>query len=98
MSSAEVATQGVVRWEDPPPPAPTARGGAQTPWAIVAWELRQQRDRWAVVYEGNPNPKLAMRINQGLSPWFRPARAFETTQRFRDGQVTIYARFVGGGE
>lgn len=86
---------GVLRWEDPPPFTTTQRGDVKRPWAIVAAELKANPGDWGVVYEGNPTPKLAVRIEQGLSPWFRPAGAYEATQRSRRGQVTIYARYIG---
>lgn len=87
---------GVLRWEDPPPFTTSQRSNDRRPWAIVAAELKAKPGELGVVYEDNPNPKLAQRIEQGLSPWFRPAGSFEATQRSRDGQVTIYARFIGG--
>ena len=50
------------------------------------------------MHEGDPNPKLATRIESGLSPWFRPAGTFEATQRGAGSTVTIYARYVGGDQ
>jgi hypothetical protein len=91
---------GVIRWEEPPPPRNGQRGdnGERVPWAVIAQELKGQPGRWAVVHEGDPNPKLATRIESGLSPWFRPAGSFEATQRSNGSKVTIYARYVGGDQ
>lgn len=87
----------VLRWEEPPPARTGQRlGRDRIPWAVIAQELKDQPGKWAVVHEGDPDPKLAARIEKGLSPWFRPAGAFEATQRSRGGQVTVYARYVGG--
>jgi len=88
---------GVIRWEEPPPPRNGQRvDGERVPWAVIAQQLRDAPGRWAVIHEGNPNPKLATRIESGLSPWFRPAGTFEATQRGAGSTVTIYARYVGG--
>lgn len=90
---------GVIRWEEPPPPRNGQRSDSErTPWAVIAQELKGEPGRWAVVHEGGPNPKLATRIETGLSPWFRPAGTFEATQRQVGPVVTIYARYVGGDQ
>ena len=88
---------GVLRWEEPPPPRTGQRlGRERIPWAVIAQELKDKPGKWAVVHEGAPDPKLATRIEAGLSPWFRPAGTFEATQRSNGAIFTIYARYVGG--
>jgi hypothetical protein len=86
----------IIRWETPPPFTTAHRTTDRTPWAAIAVELRARPGEWAVVHEGKADVSMQRRIRLGTSPWFRPAGAFEATQRRGgDGVVATYARYVG---
>lgn len=82
-----------IRFEDPPK--------APSSWADVAEELRAQPGRWAVVRDKSSGVKpngfftYASRIRRGTGP-FAPAGSFEAVVRDVDGEMRVFARFVGG--
>lgn len=91
---ADRTTQGVIRWEDPPPTGGEQAAGRQRPWALVANQLRDNPHIWALIDDHGGNVTLATRIAQGTS-WWKPAGAFEATTRIIGGRLHIYARYVG---
>ncbi len=91
---------GVIRWEDPPPPASRARGEARIAWPLVAQQLRQRPGVWAVVdehrtSERRPDGALSARINSGRTKWLVPAGSFQATTRQTVDVWTLYVRYLG---
>ncbi len=90
----------VLRWEDPPHSRNLGnKGGRPTDsrWNDIAETLRDERGRWAVVFEGER--QLAMsarsRISEGRTVCFRPLGDFEACVRSYEGTYTVYARYMG---
>lgn len=83
-------------WEEPP---------ARTSWSVrrdhvaIAAQLKSHPGQWAIIEAGERNNinNVAMRIKGGVLPAYRPAGAFEAVTRTKDGEVCVYARYVGGG-
>lgn len=96
LHGEQVAAAGVLRWEDPPPPA--RRGSDHLDRArarTVATQLRERPGQWAVIAAGVPNRSLITRIRSEGGPTWRPPGAWEAVCRVIDGRMTIYARYVG---
>ncbi len=91
---ADRATQGVIRWETPPPAGGDQTGTRQRPWALVAAQLRDRPGQWALIDDHGGNVTLATRIGNGTS-WWKPAGAFEATTRMINGRLHVYARYIG---
>jgi hypothetical protein len=88
--------QGIIRWEDPPPPVIGRRGRrARRAWSLVAYQLRQNPGRSALIDVGGDG-SLAARINNGES-WWAPPGAYEATTRVIDGRRCVWACYIGGG-
>ncbi|MEH1168935.1 hypothetical protein V6V47_26480 [Micromonospora sp. CPCC 205539] len=92
---------GVLRWEDPPPPTrrnPRTPGGATAAAeraVRIAAELRARPGEWAVIAEGANSRVLTTRIRHGVIAVWRPAGAYEAVCRTVDGRITVFARYVG---
>ncbi|GIF08709.1 hypothetical protein [Actinoplanes siamensis] len=91
----------ILRWETPPPPARPGNGITGSRWDQVAEQLRDERGRWAVVYEGEANnaSSIASVIRMGNVACFRPTGDFEAVSRRSPatGRVAVYARYLGDG-
>jgi hypothetical protein len=88
----------VIRWEEPPAKNHMPGGAAQTPWRLIAEQLRSRPGEWAVAREGvvgAGDSYVVSRIKTGDIAAFRPAGTFDATQRTCGGQVSIYVRYVG---
>lgn len=85
---------GVLRWEDPPPPA-VGGNGPRRPWALVAAQLRERPGCWALIDDSTTFPAYTARITAGVG-WWAPRGAFEACVRGVEGRLCMYARFVGG--
>lgn len=84
----------IVRWEDPPPRHVSPRKN----WAAIAAELMSNPKHWAVVEVGT-RPMVAgvvQQINHGRLLAFRPVGHFEACTRTNDGEMVVYARYIGG--
>lgn len=104
------ATKGmpaVLKWEDPPysrhAGSGAGRGGrpADSMWNGVAEQLRDERGRWALIYQGERKPAMAVRtfVTEGRRVCFRPVGDFEACMRSWGGVHFVYARYMGeGGE
>lgn len=97
MTDDEYETTGVLRWERPPAPGLTGGGGRRRPWPVVAADLRKNPGEWGVVLEdgGTNSGTTVARINNASTRWFKPAGAFYAVQRQVEGQVTVYAVYIG---
>jgi len=85
---------GVIRWEDPPPPMTGGVPATQMrPWALVAAQLRSRPGEWALI-DRDGNIALGPRIVKGTS-WWAPKGSFTAVTRIVDGEVRIYAKYVG---
>ncbi|MEV6297829.1 hypothetical protein AB0M02_00315 [Actinoplanes sp. NPDC051861] len=87
----------ILRWEDPPHAQAPAKGGGRSKWTEVADALREEPDRWAVLYEGRPYAAttLATVIRSGKIRCFCPTGSFAAVSRKHNDVVTVYARYVG---
>lgn len=92
----------VIRWEQPPAPAQSARPYTtrRSKLAPLADELRAQPGQWAVVFEGSAGQAtgMATHIRLGQMACFAPSGDFDATTRRSNGVTTTYARYVGDGE
>ena len=84
----------VLRWEEPPP------AGHRRPFRVQAWEqlaeiLRARPGRWALVATGSQHTGTAGQIVSARIRCFEPAGSFEARRRLVDGEVRVYARYVG---
>ncbi len=82
-----------VVWCDPPPPGSHTRGTRRA-WAAIAYQLREQPNRWALICDQDGNLTLGHRITHGHA-WWAPAGAYQTTTRMIEGRLHIWARYVG---
>lgn len=92
----------IVRWEDPPPPSGKGGRNPGTPssrYTTVADELRARPGDWAVIerFAGRRNNGLATKVAMGAMLCFTPAGDFEARTRHRNGEVLVYARYLGDG-
>lgn len=88
----------VIRWEDPPRTQSYGGGPSGSRFDGLAEVLRDEPNRWAVIYQGSRGTASGMagKIKHGAMKAFRPVGVFEATVR-TDGQTsTVYARYVGG--
>lgn len=93
-------TPRVIRWEDPPPCRNSSERSGRPPgseWNGVAEQLKDERGRWAVVFEGEREQALTVRkfIVEARRVCFRPMGDFEACIRALSGVHTIYARYMG---
>lgn len=62
-------------------------------------ELKAKPGEWAVIDAGdrsdNGKYSLAGNIKKGLQLAFQPAGSFEAVSRKVDGEIRVYARYVG---
>lgn len=82
--------EGIVRWEDPPPPAM----GPMRPgiYAEVVEELRANPGRWAVLWTDAKHASVADALRK------RGCQVASRSNRTEPKTYTIYARYVGGSE
>lgn len=90
----------VIKWEDPPHSRNVGNKGgrpADSMWNGVAEQLRGERGRWAVVFEGGRRHAMSIRgfITEGRRICFRPHGDFEACVRSWNGVHTVYARYMG---
>lgn len=101
--SETIEANRVLSWEDPPPSKNASHRSGRPPvsaWNRVAEELRGERGRWGVLYEGEKSTALNVRksVAEGRLACFRPIGDFEACLRSSDGKHVLYARFLGDGE
>ncbi|WIM97810.1 hypothetical protein ACTOB_001364 [Actinoplanes oblitus] len=101
MTAPAKTAAEIIRWENPPPPARPGQHLTGSRWDGVAEILRDERGRWAVVYEGDVNnaSSIASVIRMGNVACFRPTGDFEAVSRRSSttGLTTVYARYLGDG-
>jgi hypothetical protein len=85
----------MLRWEEPPE-ATHSEPVRASEWEPIAEQLRQQAYRWALIATGTKHTGTAGAINTGRIRCF-PAGSFEARRRLVDGEIRIYARYVGVG-
>lgn len=86
-------TRSELRWGEPPP----GRRGL-IDWPAVAVSLRAEPGRWAIIQvcrSPAAASNLARRVRDGSYSAFRPVGAFEAVSRTVDGEIRVYARYVG---
>lgn len=87
---------GVLRWEDPPPRTvrkPTQQGASN--WKLMADQMRQRPDVWAFLGTGPAAQAQHPRIAGGKTGNWHPAGSFVATTREIDGEVHLWAKYVG---
>lgn len=102
----------IIRWEEPPPATRRGLGGGRpltdtrpTPGTIgpraryiaVAAELRTRPGAWAVIRESTTPSGLGAQVSLGRQAAFTPPGDYQGTTRYRNGKVTVYARYLGDG-
>ncbi|BCJ45356.1 hypothetical protein GCM10010168_86250 [Actinoplanes ianthinogenes] len=101
MTAPTKTAAEIIRWENPPPSRRNPGGVVGSRWDEVAEQLRDERGRWAVVYEGDANnaSSAASIIRMGNVACFRPTGDFEAVSRRSPstGRTTVYARYLGDG-
>lgn len=97
MSDNNEALLGVLRWEAPPEAGYAGGSAKRRPWPIVARDLRDHPGEWGVVLvDGGTNSgSTVVRITGGHTQWFEPAGSFLAVQRSVNGQVIVYAVYLG---
>lgn len=84
-----------LEWEEPP----TLRRGpraADAETRAIAEALRARPNKWAKIAEGSRDSALVSKIKKGTHSAFAPEGSFEaTSRRDEDGDITVWARFVG---
>jgi hypothetical protein len=82
-------------WEEPPALRRGPRSGdAET--RAIADALRARPNTWAKIAEGSRDSALVSKIKKGTHPAFAPEGSYEaTSRRDEDGDITVWARFVG---
>lgn len=87
----------IVRWEEPPE---STYGGPGKPKPLVAhdliaWQLRRDPGRWALIVEGGTHSSMGSLISRGKIRPYSPAGSFEAVVRTINGSYNVYARFIG---
>lgn len=62
---------------------------------LIAYQLKRQPGKWAVVAEAPRNTGLAGSIATGRLRAYSPKGSFEAVTRNKGGIQTVYARYVG---
>jgi len=81
----------IIAWEDPP----SNRRRKGRDWSPVAADLKAHPGKWARIFEGKASRSLAGNISMGVLKAFQPKNSFQGAARQHDGEVTIWARYVG---
>lgn len=87
-------------WGDPPPVANKGWSGSHPNWSDTPTTLRNHPHRWAHIgsYAYGPAARHnAWRLRTGDHTAWTPGDFEITTRRQEDGQVHLYARYIGGG-
>jgi hypothetical protein len=83
----------IIRWEAPPVERSKPRRIAE--WDGVATDLRARPGEWALIATGAQHTGTAGQINAGRIVAFAPAGTFEAQRQTVDGEIRVYARYVG---
>jgi hypothetical protein len=80
-------------WAPPPVRARQQRREVPIDHDLIAAELRSNPGEWALIPAASTG--LAGHIRRGDVRAYRPPRTFEAVRRDVDGEICIYARYVG---
>jgi hypothetical protein len=84
-----------IEWADPP----DSRSKNSPRWRDTAEALRQHPKRWAKLGTWPKGASVAYAlvttIRQARTTVWQPRGAYEAAARLEDGQVNVYARYVG---
>lgn len=86
-----------LRFEDPP----AARRNRVDPLAADLTELKQHRNRWAVIatypkHDNGAASGMAQAIRQGKTEACAPRGSFEAVTRTVGEELRVYVRYIGG--